>query len=416
MDQTADRPCHLVWWALRIAASGGEAWPVAWDQATTIHSMEPAMKPLSSFLHRQLAYFIGSQDADRVLLFRFPRTSSAVFHHERAQIIMRRTEVLAWVFMILVDLWIIIDAKMFPPDVVNALIVGRLAASFGLGLLLVATLMLAEKATRLHSYLTLICLVAIPVLFHAYARSVFASSPHLGEMASTAQAAAILLYEQLPVIYIAGLALFPLTLLESAPIVLAITAAQAVSDMHGWRIDSLNASEWASLWVDLVIGGTAALAGLLQANTLWRLHRLADFDSETGLMTRGAALNWMQLNWHGREPTSKQIAVGVLAVPPSSQSVDRTTDEGGSVLRFAEWLRQHEQPNIQSVRWSGQCLGLVAIGHDGTTIQKILDGIPVSIAQGTGLQVAIRVVERSREHSPSPRMLVEAAERRLRTR
>ncbi len=374
------------------------------------------MKPLSSFLHRQLAYFIGSQDADRVLLFRFPRTSSVVFHRERAQIIMRRTEVLAWVFMILVDLWIIIDAMMFPPDVVNALIIGRLAASCGLGLLLVTSLMLAERATRLHAYLTLIGLVAVPVLFHAYARSVFASAPHVGDMASTAEAAAILLYERLPVIYVAGLALFPLSLLESAPIVLAIAAAQAVSDMHGWRIDSLSASEWASLWVDLVIGGTAALAGLLQANMLWRTHRLADFDTETGLMTREAALNWMQLNWHARKAESKQIAVGVITVPVHSIKGEGTTDDHGPVLHLAEWLRQHERMNIQPVRWSQQCVGLVAIGHDGSTVQKILDSIPARVAQGDGLNRAVRVVERSREHSPSPRMLLETAERRLRPR
>ena len=166
----------------------------------------------ATFLHKQLSYFIGTDEERPIHLFRAP--ASPMFEHERARIVLRRMEVLTWIFMILVPMWILADIVIFPAEVVSRLVFGRLMATLGLGLLLLFSLVVMERATWRVSYLSVVVLMAIPALFELYAQPVF-SAWQLGHAhLSETQSAAIFLYRQLPIIYISGLALFPMTLLE----------------------------------------------------------------------------------------------------------------------------------------------------------------------------------------------------------
>ena len=366
------------------------------------------------FLHRQLSYFIGTSEDQPGVLFK--SSSAPMFMHERAQIILRRTEVLAWVFMILVPMWLAVDVLIFPSQVVISLIYGRLLVTLFLGAVLVFSVVMVKRASWLTAYFFLICLVAIPEVFEIFAHSVFYSwqidNPHITAM----QSAAIFLYRQLPIIYISGLALFPLTLLESLPILLAMLVLVAIT--HAGTIDPLafSASHVAELWLVIVIGGSAVLAGLLQFNLFWQRHRLADFDAETGLMTRTAALDLLKLFWNDQAKANRYLGVGLMAIPKTTIAAQDTSLDTQWLSREVTYLEQHLPSDIQAVRWSSHFLGVIATGYSYQALREVMNTLygPSDSSSNPYGNRNIVVAERSIDHSISPTNLLATAEKRLR--
>lgn len=358
------------------------------------------MNPIA-FMHRQLSYFIGMPEDRRILLFRTDRHASPTFAYERAQIMLRRTEVLAWVFMILVPLWILVDARVFPSEVVISLATGRVVASVLLGLLLIVSLVLVKRANGATAYLTLLCLLAVPALFGVYAQSIFTTWQLDHAPFSSVQVAAYSLYQFLPMIYIAGLALFPMTLSESAPIALALTAMVALMDMRGFDPGTLDASSMSVLWTLLVIGGSASLAGVLQLNLMWQNHALRILDDESGIMKRKAALEAMQKNWHGTS-SPHPITVGM---------VERAGIDGGRVALDASNLQDKLEPGMWAVRWSEGCLGVLGIGRRSSEIEQLLFSLDFKASDGASRRFSI--ADRLDDHGFSPLNLVQIAEKKL---
>ena len=368
----------------------------------------------ATFLHKQLSYFIGTAEERPICLFRAP--ASTMFEHERARIVLRRMEVLTWIFMILVPMWILADIVIFPADIVSRLVFGRLMATLSLGLLLLFSLVVMERATWLVSYLSVVVLMAIPALFELYAQPVF-SAWQLGHAHLTeAQTAAIFLYRQLPIIYISGLALFPMTLLESLPIALAITVIDAIVDMHGLNLRALHATHWAGLWVVFVTGGSAVLAAVLQFNLLWQNHRLADFDAETGLMKREAALELMKLLWNDKPVGDRCIGISLMALPPQPADVMDSPAAAKLLANEGEYLQQQLLPGMHGVRWSGRWLGVVSLGHAKPELAGLMNAIygQTAAPAGTHGNRRIAVAERSADHGVGPHNLLSMAEQKLR--
>lgn len=366
----------------------------------------------AAFLHRQLAYFVGTPADRRIHLFRTPTPSSPMFLHERARIILRRTEVLAWTFMVLVALWIAVDVMVFPPEIANALVLGRVTAVLGLGALLVLSLLLVQRARWLTSYLTLLGLLAVPALFALYAQPVFNHWVRDGGTFTPTQAAAISLYRQLPIIYIAGLALFPMTMFESVPLMALVLAMMVAADLGGSSGGAIRVDQWADLWVVLVTGGSAALAGVLQFNLLWQNHRLMDYDADTGMMKRQAGLDLLQLYWHDRGRSARMLAVGVIMLPRDSAKTNDGADRDRSALsELARALHEPLPRGLQAVRWSTHGLGLVGIDSDPATMTRVMDAwiarAQAHAAPGAPLRHAVR--DRS-SAGVGPLTLLESAE------
>ncbi|MHB8447699.1 MAG: hypothetical protein ACYC7G_00740 [Rudaea sp.] len=369
--------------------------------------MNPAV-----FVHQQLSYFIGTDEKRPIHLFRAP--VSPMFDHERARIILRRMEVLAWVFMLLVPLWILIDIRIFPAEVIRQLVFGRILATLCLGLLLLVSLVVVERASWLVSYLSLLFLMAIPAIFELFAQPVFSAWLRLGPHVSDTQEAAIFLYRQLPIIYISGLALFPLTLLESLPIAFAITAIDAVVDMDGFNLRALHAAHWAGLWVVFVTGGTAILAGVLQFNLFLQNHRLEDFDDDSGLMKRHAAQELLKLVWSDRLHRSQRIGIGMMALPRPPIYAGDSQAEAKWLSNEAEYLRLHLLPGMYGIRWSSQCLGMISLGHTREEIEGMMNAIyGKTAASASHGNRTVAVAERTADNSVGPHNLLSIAEQKL---
>ncbi len=364
----------------------------------------------AAFLHRQLAYFVGTPVERRIHLFRTPSPSSPMFLHERARIILRRTEVLAWTFMLLVALWIAVDVMVFPPEIANALVLGRVIAVLGLGALLVLSLLLVQRARWLTSYLTLLGLLAVPALFALYAQPVFNHWVRNGGTFTPTQAAAISLYRQLPIIYIAGLALFPMTMFESVPLMALVLAMMVAADLGGSSGGAIRVDQWADLWVVLVTGGSAALAGVLQFNLLWQNHRLMDYDADTGLMKRQAALDLLQLYWHDRGRSARMLSVGVALLPgDTALSADASGRDRSAPGKLAAALHEPLPHGLQAVRWSERGIGLVGIGSDRATMACVLDAWIARVQAVAGVPLRHAVMDRS-NGGVGPLTLLESTE------
>ncbi len=365
------------------------------------------------FLHRQLSYFMGTSANQSGFLFKSP--SAPMFMHERAQIILRRTEVLAWVFMVLVPMWLAVDVLIFPSQVVISLVYGRLLVTLFLGAVLVFSVVMVERASWLTAYFFLICLVAIPEIFEIFAHSVFYHWQINNLHITATQSAAIFLYRQLPIVYISGLALFPLTLLESLPILLAMLVLVAITPTGTIDLLAFSAEHVAELWLVVVIGGSAALAGLLQFNLFWQRHRLADFDAETGLLTRQAALDLLKLFWNDQAKTKRYLGVGMMAMPQANTVAPNRRSDAERLSREVTYLEQHLLPGMQAVRWSSYFLGVIASGY---SYQELLDLMTTLYGQSDSPSNPygnrnIVVAERGIDHSISPANLLATVEKKL---
>jgi len=359
------------------------------------------MNPIA-FLHRQLSYFAGLPEDRRIALFRTDPSATPLFAMERARILLRRTEVLAWVFMVLVPLWIFVDMRLFPSDVLVSLATGRVTASVLLGILLLVSIVMVKRASMATAYVTLLFLLAIPVLFGVFAQSVFLDWQALHPVANMGQQTAEALYASLPLIYIAGLALFPMTLTESLPVTLAVTGTVAWTQMHGWHPGRLGAADIAQLWALLVIGAAAALAGTLQLNLLWQNHRLRTLDGDNGPLNRKAALELMQAYWNDSARASRDISVALL---------DCRDADPSDLSRLIAQARESASREIFPVRWSASSVGLLGIGGDMAGLERRMHTFKASAPQHRTHAVAL--VTRASDHAISPLNLLQIAERKL---
>lgn len=233
-----------------------------------------------------------------------PSGRSANIRPYIAGAITARVQLLSLVFALLVPLWAVLDLLLFEPAL-GLRLAGLRLASAAVFCMLVWPFPPALRHPYRQALTLLVAMLMVPPLFYlASLNFVHYASPGLSE----GQRLLLHIYALLPTLSLAGLAIFPLSALETmliaTPIIaIAVFGASLSGESH--RLVGYGPS----LWFMAMMVGVAAFSGMGQLHYMETLMRAATLDALTGARTRRAGTEELQRLWQLAEAEDRNLGV-----------------------------------------------------------------------------------------------------------
>jgi len=342
----------------------------------------------------------------------WPQQHLTLLTRRRATMIVNRVRLFAFLFAVLTPVWSIVDFMVFERSLWLSLAAMRLGACAAFVTLL---LCYRPSGSLPDAYRAMAILFAIPTLFY------ISSHTLLGTYALTGIPAAIGAgYAFLPFVLLAGLAIFPLTLLESTLIASPILIAQGVAGMLNWV--TLN---WPSFvgafWLLALITGVSALAGMSQLAFMIALVRQAIRDPLTGTFSRRSGEEMLEMQFVLSRRSAAPLAIAFLDLDHFKRINDGHGHEAGdqALTRFAERIGQTLRRGDMLIRWGGEEFLLIMpnsdIGQAGQAIGRLREAGFGLRPDGAPLTASIGIAERIADRCEDWKELVDLADRRMYT-
>lgn len=180
-----------------------------------------------ALLTQRLASLLPSELHTRELpQLLIPKRHSLLLGQRRAMMIINRVRLFAFLFAVLTPLWSIVDFMVFSYPLWTGLAMFRLLACGAFASLL---FMYRPSGRLTDAYLAIAILFAIPTLFYIASHTLLR-----GHELTQFSAAVATGYAFLPFVLMAGLAIFPLTLLENLLLATLLLIAQGVAGYMNW--------------------------------------------------------------------------------------------------------------------------------------------------------------------------------------
>jgi diguanylate cyclase (GGDEF)-like protein len=347
---------------------------------------------------------------DRLRCLLFPQAHPRLVGNRRNRLILSRIHAVAAGFALLTLAWLPIDLIALPMRDGAILAVLRVAAAAGFAILVLIT---RRRQSLARVYVCLVLLYAIPTVFY-FTSLILLHKPGLGIYARTALEA----YWALPAVAMAGLGIFPLTLLESVAFSLPIIAGEAVAfALHlgvffpGGAIDAI--------WMMFLMGGIAATVGLSQLSFSLTLVGQSLRDGLTGCYARASISELIELSFQESRHCGTPIAIAFLDLDHFKEINDLHGHEFGdqvlieTVRRIGSMLRATESLG----RWGGEEFVVVLPGSTGADAVQLIQRIR---ARGLGrrpggkaVTVSVGVAERIADQCDDWLSLVRLADQRM---
>jgi len=271
----------------------------------------------------------------------------SLLEKRRTTMIVSRVRLVAALFAILTPLWIVVDIAAFPYEVWFPLVAARIAATVAFGLI---TLLAVRMRTMADAYRVLAMLFAVPTAFFLF------SYQHMAQFdLHGIQAAFSTGYAFLPFVMLAGLSIFPLTLVEAIAFISPLLLMQLLGS-----ILRLPVLDWptfaASFWLMLLIAGVATLAGLSQLAFIIVLVREAIRDGMTGCFSRQSGEELMELQFILSTRSSNPLTVVFIDLDYFKQVNDRYGHDAGDkvLINAVAAIRTHLRLGDMLTRWGGE--------------------------------------------------------------
>ncbi|HEY0844784.1 MAG TPA: hypothetical protein VGE12_05425, partial [Noviherbaspirillum sp.] len=217
-----------------------------------------------------------------------PSRHMALATRRRATLIVNRVRLFSFLFAVLTPLWSVVDLVVFPYPLWLTLALMRFAAAAAFASLLVYY---RPNGDLFDAYRAMALLFLIPTVFYVSSHTLLASHELSGLSAAIGAG-----YAFLPFVLLAGLAIFPLTLIESVLIASPILLAQGISGYLRWPV-----LDWPSFagafWLLVLITSVATMAGMSQLAFMIALVRQAIRDPLTGVFSRSSGEEVVELQF-----------------------------------------------------------------------------------------------------------------------
>lgn len=339
-----------------------------------------------------------------------PRDHISLLSRRRITIIVTRVRLMAGLFAVLTPLWILADILLFPPEIWHFLVTVRVLATAGFATILV----MARRMDAIEdAYRALKLLLAVPMAFYL-ATSLHMSHFHLHGI----QAAVSMGYAFLPFVMLAGLSIFPLTLVESMSFSMPLVAMQVIAGLIHWPV-----VDWttllASTWLLLLIAAVSALAGLSQLAFMIVLVREAIRDNMTGCFSRHSGEELLDLQFILASRSNTPLSLAFIDLDHFKRVNDvYGHDAGDHVLATAaNAIQEQLRMGDMAIRWGGEeflvimpnttsrqaCIALQRLRNHGFGQRP--DGSPITASIG--------VAELNNKNVESWVQLVELADARM---
>ncbi len=298
------------------------------------------------------------------------------FNFARSDYLRNRILFVAAAFFLLAPLWIFVDYLLLPPEMLSNLAVSRFVLMGFLAIIIISARHNQHKLNRIRN--TLAALLLLPAIFY------FALVLFYGD-----QMGSLVGYNFIPLLIIAFLSVFPLTIIESLGIGLSVITIQllALLDLN----ELATPDGWQSIGLLVVVLAISLWANHSQVSTLLRLYRQASMDSLTGLLNRGVLLEQLELLCHRRD---EKLAEDELPAPISVLMFDldkfkRINDTyghsvGDKVLKvFAKILSNELRNNDLIARYGGEEFVAVLPGTSKVDAKQLAESIRLKCEAAT---------------------------------
>lgn len=348
--------------------------------------------------HRLTGLMSGELTQSEMSWLVFPRQHMPLITRRRATVIVNRVRLFAFLFAVLTPLWSIVDFVVFPFPLWINLALMRMAAAIAFASLLVYY---RPNGNLFDAYRAMGLLFIIPTVFYVTSHTILSHYQLTGLSAAIGAG-----YAFLPFVLLAGLAIFPLTLLESVLISSPILFAQAISGYLRWPV-----LDWPSFagafWLLVLITGVATLAGMSQLAFMLALVRQAIRDPLTGVFSRRSGEEVMELQFMVSCRGNMPISVAFFDIDHFKQVNDKYGHEAGDkvLVDVTSTISANLRRGDTLVRWGGEEFVLVMPNTDRKQAQAALlrlreigfglrpDNTPVTASVGIAERIADRALD-----------------------
>lgn len=360
---------------------------------------------------RLAAISVGELNRIELTWLVLPRRHIALLERRRSDMIVSRVRLVSGLFALLTPVWIVVDLLAFPTELWSGLAVGRVIAT--IAFTAVVVYFRSPRYQMRDTYLALALMFAIPTLFYIFSYQML-SRFELRDM----QAAIAAGYGFLPFVMIAGLSIFPLTLLESLLFAAPVLGAKVLAAALNW-----TALDWPSfagaLWLLMLITAVSSLASVSQLAFIIVLVRQAIRDALTGCFSRQSGEDLLELQFNISERGGTPLAVAFLDIDHFKRVNDEYGHDVGdmTLVNAAQQISSRLRTGDILVRWGGEEFVIVMPNTDAG---HALIGLERVRATGLGMRperlpltASIGVAERIADRAADWRALVESADARM---
>jgi len=363
-----------------------------------------------NLLHRLTGLMQGELTEAELGWLVSPRPHLPLLERRRAVLLVNRVRLFALLFAVLTPMWMLVDLMVFPYPLWLNLALMRCAASAAF----VALLLYYKPTGNLaNAYRAIALLFAIPTVFYVGSHTLLAGYQLEGFSAAIGAG-----YAFLPFVLLAGLSIFPLTLIENLVIASPILVAQALAGWIRW-----TPMEWPSyagaFWLLLLITGVSALAGASQLAFMIALVRQAIRDPLTGVFSRASGEEVIDLQFTLSQRSGKPLAVAFIDLDHFKSVNDRFGHEAGDkvLIGATESIGAHIRRADTLARWGGEEFVLIMPETDILQAGMVLERLRAigfgKRPDGAPVTASIGIAEREADRTDSWHMLVEIADQRM---
>lgn len=339
-----------------------------------------------------------------------PGPHMSLLTQRRATLIVNRVRLFAFLFAVLTPLWSVIDLVVFPFPLWLSLAGLRLMVCIAF---ICVLLFYKPSGDMPDAYRSIAILFAIPTVFYICSHTLLGNY-QLAEMSAAAGAG----YAFLPFVLMAGLAIFPLTLVENLVMASVLLLAHAFAGYLSWS--TLNWPSFAgAFWLLMLIAGVTALACTSQLAFLIALVRQAVRDPLTGVLSRGSGEEILARQWAHSLRHDSPLALAFIDLDHFKQINDDYGHETGdqALRQAAAHLGSALRASDMLIRWGGEEFLLVMpdtpAGAAQQALARLLAGGLGTRPDGTPLTASIGLAERQRDTADSVERLLAEADHRM---
>jgi diguanylate cyclase (GGDEF)-like protein len=328
----------------------------------------------------------------------------------RATLIVNRVRLFAFLFALLTPLWSVVDFIVFPFPLSLHLALLRFTACGAFASLLFYYRPTGDLA---NAYRAMALLFAIPTVFYV-ASHMLLGNYHLAGLSAAIGAG----YAFLPFVLLAGLSIFPLTLLESVLISSPILLAQSAGKFMLW-----HSVDWPSFagafWLLVLITGVSTLAGMSQLAFMIALVRQAIRDPLTGVFSRNSGEEVVELQFTIAKRSGAPLSVAFIDLDHFKKINDQFGHEAGDkvLINMTEIVSRNLRQCDMLARWGGEEFLLIM---PDTTVEQAENALERLRETGFGMRperapvtASIGVAERLDDRADDWKALVEIADQRM---
>ncbi|MDR1462333.1 MAG: GGDEF domain-containing protein [Azoarcus sp.] len=329
-----------------------------------------------------------------------------------AALIIARIQLISFIFAVIVPLWSIVDLMTFEAPLSWQLTLLRLAS--GLMLLILGwPRRLSEARPYTHAMIMLLALMLLPSVFYVASMILLNSSSTVGIQAVMTQ-----FYIFIPIVVLAGLAIFPLSATE----IILLSLPAFITAIGGFFIDDIRITfeeHFIVIWCMAMMICVSIFSGISQLHYMEAMLHRAMTDPLTGTASRRSGMETLRLLFHLSAASGKPLSVAFFDIDHFKHINDAFGhDTGDHVLQqITERLRSLLRHSDTLVRWGGE--EFLAIlpdipAHQLTVLVERLTATGLGTSpDGAPLTASVGIAETMADRTESWRALVELADKRM---